>query len=76
MPRLSVFAAAAVLSALTATPVAFAKERHHVRNAPEFAGEQVRNAHAAITALPGRPSGYLAGTASMYTGGWSAPAGR
>jgi hypothetical protein len=31
--RLSIFAAVAVLSALTATPAAFAKEHHHVRKA-------------------------------------------
>jgi hypothetical protein len=36
MSRLSIFAAAAVLSALTATPVAFAKEHHHVRKAPQY----------------------------------------
>lgn len=35
MSRLSIFAAAAVLSALTATPVAFAKEHQHVRKAPQ-----------------------------------------
>jgi hypothetical protein len=35
MSRLSVFAAAAVLSALATTPVAFAKEHHHVRRAPQ-----------------------------------------
>lgn len=36
MSRLSVLAAAAVLSALTTTPVAFAKELHHVRKAPQY----------------------------------------
>ena len=36
MSRLSIFAAAAVLSALTATPVAFAKVHHHVRKAPQY----------------------------------------
>jgi hypothetical protein len=36
MSRLSVFAAAAVLSALATTPVAFAKEDHHVRKAPPY----------------------------------------
>ena len=36
MSRLSVLAAAAVLSALTTTPVAFAKEHHHVRKAPQY----------------------------------------
>ena len=35
MSRLSIFAAAAVLSALPATPAAFAKEHHHVRKAPQ-----------------------------------------
>ena len=35
MSRLSMFAAAAILSALTATPVAFAKVHHHVRKAPQ-----------------------------------------
>jgi hypothetical protein len=36
MSRLSVFAAAAVLSALATTPVAFATKHHHVRNAPQY----------------------------------------
>ena len=36
MSRLSVFAAAAVLSTLATTPVAFAKEHHHVRKAPQY----------------------------------------
>jgi hypothetical protein len=36
MSRLSVFAAAAVLSALATTPVAFAKEHHHVRKTPQY----------------------------------------
>ena len=36
MYRLSIVAVAAVLSALTATPVAFAKEHHHVRKAPQY----------------------------------------
>jgi hypothetical protein len=36
MSRLSVFAAAAVLSTLATTPVAFAKEHHHVRKAPLY----------------------------------------
>ena len=36
MSRLSIFAAAAVLSALTATPVAFTKEHHNVRKAPQY----------------------------------------
>jgi hypothetical protein len=35
MSRLSIFVAA-VLLALTATPVAFAKEYHHVRNARQY----------------------------------------
>lgn len=75
MSSLSVFTAAAVLSALTATPEAFVKDHHHVRKAPQFASEQVRNAHAALIAVPERPSSYLPGAPSMYTGGWSAPAG-
>jgi len=36
MSRLSIFAVAAVLSALTATPVAFAKEHQHFRKAPQY----------------------------------------
>ena len=35
MSRLPVFAAAAVLSALTITPIALAKEHHHIRKAPQ-----------------------------------------
>jgi hypothetical protein len=69
MSRLSIFAVAAVLSTLavaSTTEIAFAKEHHHVRKAPHFS-EQFRKANAAID-LPEAPS-------SMYTGGWSAPAG-
>ncbi|MGX9429930.1 MULTISPECIES: hypothetical protein [Bradyrhizobium] len=36
MSRFSVFAAAAVLSALATTPVASAKEHHHVGRAPQY----------------------------------------
>ena len=36
MSRLSVFAAAAVFSALVTTPVAFAKEHHHVHKASRY----------------------------------------
>ena len=36
MSRLSVFAAAAVLSALATTPVASAKEHRHVRRVPQY----------------------------------------
>ena len=37
MSRLSIVATAAVLSALTATPVVFAKEHHRVRKAQGYA---------------------------------------
>jgi hypothetical protein len=36
MSRLSIFAVAAVLSAITATPVAFAKEHHPIGKAPRY----------------------------------------
>jgi len=36
MSRLSIFAAAAVLSALATTPMAFAKEHHRVHEAPQY----------------------------------------
>jgi hypothetical protein len=54
MSRLSIFAGAAVLLALTATPVAFAKEHHHVRKAPQFASEHAaaaREAYATFDAV-------------------------
>jgi hypothetical protein len=71
MSRLSVFAVAAVLSTLavaSSTQIVSAKEHHHVRKAPQFTTEQFRNANAAVVVLSEAPS-------SMYTGGWSAPAG-
>jgi hypothetical protein len=75
MSRLAVFTAAAVLSALTAIPAAFAKEHHRVHKARQFTSEQFRNSNAAAITVPTTPSGYLPGAPSMYTGGWSAPAG-
>ena len=78
MSRLTVFTSAAVLLTLTATPAAFAKEHHRVNKAQPFASEQLRNTSVADVdvnvSVP--PSGYLPGVSSMYTGGWSAPAGR
>jgi hypothetical protein len=68
MFRLDVFTAAAVLLALTATPAAFAKEHHRVHKAHQFTSEQFRHANAADVNVSVPPS--------MYTGGWSAPAGR
>lgn len=56
---LSVLAVAAVLLALTATPVAFAKEKHHARKALQSVSEQIRYTGAAVIDLPARPSNYL-----------------
>ncbi|QQN62271.1 hypothetical protein JIR23_22080 [Bradyrhizobium diazoefficiens] len=75
MSYLSVLAIAAVLSALTATPAAFATEKHHARKAPQSVSEQIRYTGTAVIALPERPSNYLPGAPSIYAGGWSAPAG-
>ena len=72
MSRLAVVTAAAVLSTLTAIPATFAKEHHRAHKAQRFTSEQFRNTNAAAATVPAPPSGY----SSMYTGGWSAPAGR
>ena len=49
MSRLSVFAAVAVLSALATTPVAFAKEHHHVRKAPQYISiDRLSQGHAVL----------------------------
>jgi hypothetical protein len=74
MSRLAVFAAAAVLSQM-ATPVTFAKEHHRVHKAHQFTTEQFRNTNASFATGSEPPSRYLPGTPSMYSGGWSAPAG-
>jgi hypothetical protein len=70
MSRLSIFVTAAVLSvAVTSmSQIASAKEHSRLRQ-PHFTSEQFRRANAAVIAVPEVPS-------SMYTGGWSAPAGR
>lgn len=54
----------AALIAVATTQVAAANEHHHVRKA-----EQFRNAHNAVVVVqPSNPE--------IYSGGWSAPAGR
>ena len=70
MSRVSIFVTAVVLSVAVASmnQMAFAKEHHQLRK-PQFTSEHFRRANAAIVAAPEVPS-------SMYTGGWSAPAGR
>jgi hypothetical protein len=56
----------AALIAAASVQVAAAGERNHVRRAPQAMSQQVRNANAAV--LPDSPI--------LYSGGWSAPAGR
>ena len=56
----------AALIASASVQVAAAGERHYVRQAPQAMSQQVRNANAAV--LPDSPI--------LYSGGWSAPAGR
>ena len=56
----------AALIAAASVQVAAAGVRHHVRRAPQAMSQQVRNANAAV--LPDSPI--------LYSGGWSAPAGR
>jgi predicted benzoate:H+ symporter BenE len=70
MSRLSIFVAAVVLSvAVTSmSQMASAKEHPKLRQ-PHFISEQFRRANDAVVAVPEMPS-------TMYTGGWSAPAGR
>jgi hypothetical protein len=69
MSRLSILVTAVVLSvAVTSlSQTAFAKEHPKLRQ-PHFTSEQFRRANAAVVAIPEVPS-------TMYTGGWSAPAG-
>ena len=48
------------------TEIAYAKERHHLRNARQFTNEQFRNSNAAvIPALPQAESGGMGGWGSM-----------
>jgi hypothetical protein len=56
------------LIAGSTTQIAFAKERPHIRKALQFTSGQFRNARAALVAPPEAPI--------LYSGGWSAPAGR
>src|SRR5262249_17844702 len=56
------------LIASSFTQIAFARTHHPIRKAPQFTSEQFRNASAAAVALPKSPI--------LYSGGWSAPAGR
>jgi hypothetical protein len=69
MLRLTVFVTTVALSVAVAAmnEGAFAKE-HPQLHQPHFANKQFRRANAAIVAVPEVPS-------TMYTGGWSAPAG-
>ena len=68
MSRLSIFAAVAVLSALTATPVAFAKEYYHGREAiPRWSYAAPRS----LVQFDGTPS---YNDPSKYGGGTALPA--
>jgi hypothetical protein len=69
MSRLPIFVTGVVLSvAVTSlSQTAFAKEHPRLRQ-PHFTGERFRRANAAVVAVPEVPS-------TIYTGGWSAPAG-
>ena len=58
----------AALIAGSTAQIAFAREHHHLRKVPQFTSEQFRNASAAVVAPPKSPI--------LYSGGWSAPAGR
>jgi len=53
----------AALIAVATTQLASAREHHHARKV-----EQFRNAHNAVVVQPSNPE--------IYSGGWSAPAGR
>jgi len=53
----------AALIAIAATQLASAHEHHHARKV-----EQFRNAHNGVVVQPSNPE--------IYSGGWSAPAGR
>jgi hypothetical protein len=70
MSRLSILVTVVVLSVpvTSMSQMASAKEHPRLRQ-PHFTSEQFRRTNAAVVAVPEVPS-------SMYTGGWSAPAGR
>jgi hypothetical protein len=70
MSRLSIFVTAVVLSvAVTSmSQTAFAKDHLKLRQS-HFTSEHFRRANAAVVTVPEVPS-------TLYTGGWSAPAGR
>ena len=69
MSRLSILVTAIVLSvSLTSmSQTASAKEHPRLRQ-PHYISEHFRRANAAVVAVPQVPS-------SIYSGGWSAPAG-
>lgn len=69
MSYLSVFSRRSRSVGSPATPVAFAKEKHHARKALQPGSEQIRYSGAAVIALPERPSNYLPEAPSMSTGG-------
>jgi hypothetical protein len=60
----------AALVAISAGQSASAHPRHVLRRQPPAMTEQFRNANNAVIVVPATEP------ASMYSGGWSAPAGR
>jgi hypothetical protein len=69
MSRLSILATAIVLSVAVTSMSQMASAKEHPRlRQPHFNSEQFRRANAAVIAVPEVPS-------TLYTGGWSAPAG-
>jgi hypothetical protein len=58
---------AALLIAAATVQIASAATRHNARKVQQF-----RNANAAVVVVPDSPAAYP----GVYSGGWSAPAGR
>ena len=58
---------AALLIAATTVQIAAAAPRYNAHKVQQF-----RNANAAVVVVPDSPAGY----SRVYSGGWSAPAGR
>lgn len=70
MSRLSILVTAVVVSvAITSMSQMASAKEHLQRHQPHFTSEHFRRANAAVVVVPEVPS-------TMYTGGWSAPAGR
>jgi cysteine synthase len=72
MRKIVLTAVGAALIAVSSAQIAAASERYHVRKEQAPASEQFRNSNNSIAWPTESPSAYT----GVYSGGWSAPAGR